>query len=109
MASTMTRTETFEFGIAHRRNMRILLGQLDIPYVEHKGLITSTFIVKVSQANRLSYKIFLNEVQILIQEIEARDEARALEEWQAEKAKSDSRLARKNNWRKMTFRKPVSS
>lgn len=101
---------TYTFGAAFRRDFMIRLDELDLPYTEHRTMFDSTVIIKTHTiAQEDSYYTF---------EIEFADFQRRLKDSQREAARrrqeilrqeEAKKLARKNRFRRLTFRKPLQS
>lgn len=103
-------TYTYTIGSAYRRDIMIRLDQLGVPYTEHRTMFNSTIIVKtrtLAQGN--AYYVFeleFAEWQRRLKDAKRQAEKRRLEVLRQEEAK---KLARKNRFRKLTFRKPIQS
>lgn len=107
----MTRTintYTLEIGALHRKGVMVRLDQLGLRYVEHRGFLESTIIVKAfNDADikalykfRYEFAEWLKYLQVIDDEIEN-------EKLEREHHLAQKKLARKNRWRRLTFRKPL--
>lgn len=86
-------------GALYRKGVMIRLDELGIPYTEHRSLVNSVIIVKVyTKQQEAACKIFMREFIAFVRRLEALDRKEAQEE-----------LARKNRFRRLTFRKPLLS
>lgn len=104
------KTYTYTIGSAYRRDIMIRLDQLGIPYTEHRTMFNSTIIVKTrTLAQSDAYYVFEREFaewQRRLRKAKRQAEQRRLEILRKEEAK---KLARKNLFRRLTFRKPIQS
>lgn len=101
---------TYTVGSVYRRDIMVRLDELGIPYTEHRNMLKSIIVVKIyTEAQEDAYCRFEVEFagferrlrEIRRRQLDAKREAERKE--QAEK------LARKNRFRKLTFRKPLTS
>lgn len=103
-------TYTYTFGSAYRRDFMIRLDELDLPYTEHRTMFDSTVIIKthtVAQEDAYyGFELEFADFQRRLEDAKRQATRRRLEILRQEQAK---KLARKNLFRKLTFRKPVQS
>lgn len=86
-------------GALYRKEIMIRLDELGIPYTEHRSFVDSDIIVKVYTKQQVSaYNVFMREFIAFVRRLEAIEQQEAREE-----------LARKNRFRRLTFRKPLVS
>lgn len=86
-------------GALYRKDIMIRLDELGIPYTEHRSFVDSDIIVKVYAKQQVSaYNVFMREFIAFVRRLEALEQQEAREE-----------LARKNRFRRLTFRKPLVS
>lgn len=86
-------------GALYRKDIMIRLDELGIPYTEHRSFVDSVIIVKVYTNEQVSaYNVFMREFAAFVRRLEALEKQEAREE-----------LARKNRFRRLTFRKPLVS
>ena len=99
---------TFNVGAAYRRQFMIRLDELGLPYKEHRTLVSSTIIVQTyTERQEDAFYRFSMDVSTFVLRLNAVKQQRKLEEMKAERAKKLKKQARKNFFRKMTFRKPL--
>lgn len=101
---------TYTVGSVYRRDIMVRLDELGIPYTEHRNLLKSIIVVKIyTEAQEDAYYRF---------EVEFADFERRLREIrrrqldakrEAERKEQAEKLARKNRFRKLTFRKPLTT
>lgn len=95
----MLKTHTLTIGALHRRGFRVRLDELGLPYTEHRGLVDSDIIVKLyTPEHHEAYKVFARDCRafmLYLAELERQEE--------------EEELARKNRFRRLTFRKPLTS
>jgi hypothetical protein len=90
-------SERLTIGAAFRKRWMIRLDELDIPYTEHRSFVDSVIIVKVySKEQEAAYNVFMAEYMAFVQRLLDIDLEIEREE-----------LARKNRFRRLTFRKPL--
>lgn len=86
-------------GALYRKDIMIRLDELGIPYTEHRSFVDSVIIIKVYTNEQVSaYNVFMREFTAFVRRLEALEKQEAREE-----------LARKNRFRRLTFRKPLVS
>lgn len=104
------KTYTYTIGSAYRRDIMIRLDQLGVPYTEHRTMFNSTIIVKTRTLAQedayYTFEIEFASFQRRLKDAKRKAEQRRLEVLRQEEAK---KLARKNRFRKLTFRKPIQS
>lgn len=92
-------SEKLTIGAAFRKRWMIRLDELGIPYTEHRSFVDSVIIVKVYTKQQVTaYNVFMREYITFVRRLEAIDREMEQEE-----------LARKNRFRRLTFRKPLRS
>lgn len=101
---------TYTVGSVYRRDIMVRLDELGIPYTEHRNMLKSIIVVKIyTEAQEDAYYRF---------EVEFADFERRLREIrrrqldakrEAERKEQAEKLARKNRFRKLTFRKPLTT
>ena len=101
---------TYTFGAAVRRDFMIRLDELDLPYTEHRTMFESTVIVRtrtVAQKDAYyEFELECADFQRRLKDSQRRAANRRQEVLRQEQAK---KLARKNRFRRLTFRKPLQS
>lgn len=99
-------TQTLEVGDLYIVKTKARLDQLGLSYTCERGFRDTTITIKAScQSEKASLKKFMVEVNQKLQELKEIDERFKQEaiEWENRK-----KLARKNRWRGLTFRKPLA-
>lgn len=95
----MVKTQTLTIGAIYRRNFRVRLDELGLPYTEHRGLVDSDIIVKLSTPEHdEAYKVFARDCRAFMAQLAELD-----------RQEEEEKLARKNRFRRLTFRKPLTS
>lgn len=95
----MIGSKTLSIGALYRKGVKVRLDELGLPYTEHRSLVDSTIIIKVYTRHQVAaYDVFMDEFIAFMRRLEALDRQEAQEE-----------LARKNKFRRLTFRKPLLS
>lgn len=109
MTKTIVVTERFRVGAIYRREVMSWLDEFGVPYVEHRGLLDSIIVAKVyTEAHLIGFRNFSRRYNALVTHMKALDAEERREERQRKQDILDAKLARKNRWRKMTFRKPLT-
>lgn len=99
---------TFTVGAAHRRDFMIRLDELGLPYKEHRALTKSTIVIQTfTVEHEDAYYRFALDVSTFVLRLNALKEQRKLRELEALRDEQLKKLARKNFFRKLTFRKPL--
>jgi hypothetical protein len=102
-------TYTLEIGALHRKQIKVRLDQLGLHYVEHRGLVESIIIVQVfNDAEERALHIFKREFLAFVRRLQAIDAEIENEKFEREYQIEKRKLARKNRWRRLTFRKPLT-
>lgn len=95
----MIGSKKLTIGAMYRKSVMIRLDELGIPYTEHRTFVDSVIIVKVyTNEQKTAYNVFMGEYMAFVQRLAALDHQEEQEE-----------LARKNRFRRLTFRKPLLS
>lgn len=101
---------TYTVGSAHRRDFMVRLDELGLPYTEHRNMIKSTIIVKTfTAAHEEAYYEFELDVEDFTNRLDEVKRQRAERKQEACRKEQAEKLAKKNLFRKLTFRKPVQS
>lgn len=101
---------TYNVGSSYRRGFMVRLDELGLPYAEHRTMFNSTIIVKTyTEAHEDAFWEFQIDVADFQKRLNQAKRKRAEEEREAHRKVIAEKLARKNRFRKMTFRKPVQS
>lgn len=109
MTKTLIATERFEVGAIYRREVKSWLDEFGVPYVEHRGLLDSVIVAKIyTESHKFGFERFAKRYNALVDYVKALDAEERREERQRKQDILDAKLARKNRWRKMTFRKPLT-
>lgn len=99
---------TFTVGAAHRRDFMIRLDELGLPYKEHRTWASSTIVVQTfTEAHEDAYYRFSMDVATFVMRLNAAKQQRKLREMEALRTEQLKKLARKNRFRRLTFRKPL--
>lgn len=99
------KSHTFTVGSVHRREFMIRLDELGLPYKEHRTPFNSTIIVQTFlEAHDDAYSRFELDVSNFVLRLDAVKQQRELEALRKEHQK---KVARKNFFRRLTFRKPL--
>lgn len=91
--------------LGYRNHVRRLHHELGVPLREVKTLLTSTFYFDELAPGGYDLRL---ELEYLVDLIEERRLAREVEELRLLQEEARRKLARKNRWRKLTFRKPLA-
>jgi hypothetical protein len=95
----MIGSKKLTIGAMYRKDVKVRLDELGLPYTEHRSLVESIIIVKVhTEQQKAAYDVFMGEFTAFLRRLAALDRQEELEE-----------LARKNRFRRLTFRKPLTS
>lgn len=101
-------TYTLELGALHRKDVMVRLDQLGLRYVEHRGLLDSTIVIQIfSERDASTLLVFKREFTAFVRRLQAIDDEIEREEVDRKYFIYRKKLARKNRWRRMTFRKPL--
>lgn len=101
---------TYEVGSAHRRDFMVRLDELDLPYTEHRTMFSSTIVVKTyTESHEDAFWEFQLDVADFQKRLNEVKRQRAVRKQEAERKEQAEKLARKNRFRKLTFRKPLTS
>jgi hypothetical protein len=99
MTESLLTSHRLEIGALHRKGVMVRLTELEIPYKEFRGLADSIIIINIYTAEqKTALQIFKREFMFFQNRLREIDEEYKREE-----------LARKNRWRRLTFRKPLTS
>jgi hypothetical protein len=103
-------TFTLEIGALHRKGVMVRLDQWGLRYVEHRGFLDSTIIIQVfSDADLKKLYKFKHEFRTWQLHLQAIDDEIENEKLDREYHLAQKKLARKNRWRRLTFRKPLKA
>lgn len=102
---------TYEVGSLRRKEFKIRLDELGLPYSEHSSsFFASTIVVKAStKEHEAAADRLMLEVEELQQRMIEAKNRRAAEEQEKIRMEKAIELARKNRFRRLTFRKPLKS
>lgn len=114
MSKTLITSKTFIIGAIYRKKVMVRLDELGIPYVEHRNLVESTIVVQLfTKEDIAAYNIFVPEMKAFIARVRAleqeEEDEREFKELEQFLKKKNTKLARKSRWRRVTFRKPLTS
>lgn len=94
----MISSHRLTIGAGFRTKWLIRLDELDIPHNEHRTLFDSVIIVKIyTHRDKAAYSVFMDEFNVFLRRLAKVDRELEQEE-----------LARKNRFRRLTFRKPLT-
>jgi hypothetical protein len=103
-------TYTLEIGALHRKAVMVRLDQWGLRYVEHRGFLDSTIIIQVfNDADLKKLYKFKYEFRAWQLHLQAIDDEIENEKLEREYRIAQKKLARKNRWRRVTFRKPLKA
>lgn len=106
----LIRTHTLEIGALHRKDVMIRLDQLGLSYVEHRGFLDSTIVIQVLRERDASaLLLFRAEFIAFVSKLQAIEDEIEREELERKNRINLKKLARKNRWRELTFRKPLKA
>lgn len=99
---------TYTIGSAYRRDIMVRLDELDIPYTEHRNMLKSIIVVKTyTEAQEDAYYQFEIEFAAFERRLKEVRRRQLAAKREAERKEKAEKLARKNRFRKLTFRKPL--
>lgn len=98
-----------EIGALHRRDVMIRLDQLGLSYVEHRGFLESTIVIQIfSEREAKILTVFRRDFLAFVRRLQAVEEEIERENFERQLRADRKKLARKNRWRGLTFRKPLA-
>lgn len=104
------KTYTYEIGASYRRSFMIRLDELGLPYSEHRTMFGSTIIVKTyTEAHEDAFWEFQLDVQDFQRRLKENKRKQAERKQEKLRKEQAEKLASKNRFRKLTFRKPLKS
>lgn len=99
-----------EIGALHRRDVMVRLDQLGLSYVEHRGFLESTIVIQIfSEREAKILLVFRREFLAFVRRLQANEDEIEREDLERKILIYRKKLARKNRWRTLTFRRPVLS
>lgn len=102
-------TERFRVGALYRREVMSWLDEYGVSYSEHRGLLDSVIVAKAyTERQMIGFRKFAKHYNAFVTHIEALDAEEKRERLVQEQDRTRAKIARKNRWRKMTLRKPLS-
>lgn len=88
---------TFTAGAKYRQDFMDLLDEVGVPYAEHRTASSSTIAIQIeTEAHEDAYNLFVIKWATFVAQLNV-DKLQ----------KQEKKLARKNRFRKLTFRKPL--
>lgn len=105
----MIKTYTLEIGALYRKDIMVRLDQLGLSYVEHREFLESTIVIQAfSEREANILLVFRRQFLAFVRRLQAEEEEIERENFERELHIYRKKLARKNRWRGLTFRKPLA-